>query len=95
MAKARRNLNNPTDPMYWIDRFSNWEQQLLYEQTQTWAENLRQSTIDSSLSYAWTKSDLMIQQRWLEYERDLHSLVWFLSALDKLLEEIKDTKKWL
>ena len=81
--------------MYWIDRFSNWEQQLLYEQTQTWAENLRQSTIDSSLSYAWTKSDLMIQQRWLEYERDLHSLVWFLSALDKLLEEIEDTKKWI
>ena len=93
MAKTRWNLNqrerNTSNP----DNFSDIID--IQEETQAWIENLRQSTIDSSLSYAWTKSDLMIQQRWLEYERDLHSLVWFLSALDKLLEEIKDTKKWL
>ena len=70
------------------------------EETQAWTENLKQSTIDSSISSVWTKSDLMLQQKWIEYERDIHSLEWFLSAIDKLLQEIEDieswiTKKWL
>ena len=97
MAKNRRNQNIPVDDMYnvWIDNFSNREQQQLYEATQAWAENLRQSTIDSSLSAASTRSDLTVEQTWLKYERDIHSLVWFLSVIDELLEEIKDTKKWI
>jgi len=76
------------------DIFSNtWRQTI--EQTQAWMDNLRQSTIDSSISNVWIRSDLTIQQRWLEYERDMHTLVWFLSVVDKLLEEIEDTKSWL
>ncbi len=96
MVKNRRKTNNPTDDMYnvWIDNFSNtWRQTI--EQTQAWIDNLRQSTIDSSISNVWIKSDLTIQQREIEYERDIHTLVWFLSVADKLLEEIEDTKSWL
>ena len=96
MARARRTPNIPTDNVYetWINNFSNTEQQQVFEQTQAWAENLRQSTIDSSLSSAWTRSDLMIQQKWLKYERDIHTLVWFLSVLDNLLQDIEDAKSW-
>ena len=96
MAISRRNPNNPTDDMYnvWIDNFSDNQRQTI-EQTQAWMDNLRQSTIDSSISNVWIRSDLTIQQRWLEYERDMHTLVWFLSVVDKLLEEIEDTKSWL
>ena len=96
MARTHRNQNNPTDDMYnvWIDNFSNsWRQAI--EQTQAWVDNLRQSTIDSSISSVWTRSNLAIQQTEIEYERDIHTLVWFLSVTDKLLEEIEDTKSWL
>ena len=94
MAKARRNPNNPTDSMYDIDNFRNEEQQVI-EWAQAWIDNLKQSTIDYSLSTASARSDLTIQRTWLEYERDIHTLVWFLSVVDKLLEEIEDTKKWI
>ena len=82
----QRSRRNPEDSSDIID---------IQEETQAWAENLRQSTIDSSIYSAEAKSDLTVQQTWLEYERDIHTLVWFLSVLDKLLEEIKDTKKWI
>ena len=97
MSASRRRTNNPVDDMYnvWTDNFSNREQQQLYEATQAWAENLRQSTIDSSLSAAGTRSDLTIEQTWLQYEKDIHTLIWFISAIDKLLEEVQDTRKWL
>ena len=39
------------------------------DQTQIWTENLRESTIDYSISSTSTKSDLIIHQKWLEYER--------------------------
>ncbi len=72
---------------------NDWRQAI--EQTQAWIDNLRQSTIDSSISNAWIRSNLTVQQREIEYERDIHTLVWFLSVADKLLEEIEDTKSWL
>jgi len=97
MAKARRNPNIPTDDVYevWKDNFSNREKQQVYEKTLAWAENLKQSTIDYSLSTASTKSNLTVEKTWLKYERDIHTLVGFLSVVDELLEEIKDTKKWI
>lgn len=79
----------------WIDKISSNEQKATIEEVKAWAENLRDSTIDSSISSVWTKSDLMIQKKWLEYERDIHSLVWFLSVIDKLLQEIEDTESWI
>jgi hypothetical protein len=96
MAKNRRNTNIPTDDVYeiWRDSFSNRENQQVYERTKAWIDNLRQSTIDYSLSNACTRSDLTVERTGLEYEKDMHTLVGFLSVLDKLLEEIKDTKKW-
>ena len=96
MVKDHKNANIPIDDMYnvWIDNFSdNKEKQQLREETQAWAENLRQATIDSSLSTANTKLDLTIEQTWLKYEKDIRS--WFLSAIDNLIEEIKDTRKWI
>ena len=78
----------------WTDVFSNREQQTRKE-TQAWMENLRDSTINSHISKAWFKSNLTEIQTWLEYERDLHSFVWFLSAIDKLLKEIDDIKDWI
>ena len=84
--QADRDRRNPDNSSDIID---------IQEETQAWIDNLKQSTIDSSINSAWTRSDLTIQQKWLEYERDMHSLVWFLSVLDKLLEEIEDTKKWI
>jgi hypothetical protein len=84
--QADRDRRNPDNSSDIID---------IQEETQAWINNLKQSTIDSSINSAWTRSDLTIQQKWLEYERDMHSLVWFLSVLDKLLEEIEDTKKWI
>ena len=73
MTKSHRNPNNPVDDMYnvWIDNFSNREQQLR-EETKAWAENLRQSTIDSSISTVSTRSNLLIEQKWLEY--DIYSI---------------------
>jgi len=79
----------------WIDNFSTVEQQQLYEQTQAWAEILRESTIDSSLSTTDTKSDLYVQQKWLEYKRDIHTLIWFLSTLEELLQIIENTESWI
>jgi len=97
MAKNRRNTNIPTDDVYeiWRDSFSNRENQQVYERTKAWIDNLRQSTIDYSLSNASTRSDLTVEKTGLEYEKDMHTLVGFLSVVDKLLEEIKDTKKWI
>ena len=97
MAKARRNPNIPSDDVYetWRDNFSNKEKQKVYEKTQAWIDNLRESTINYSLSSASTKSNLTVERTWLEYEKDMHTLVGFLSVVDKLLEEIKDTKKWI
>ncbi len=58
-------------------------------------ENLKESTINSSISSVWTKSDLMIEQKWIKYKNNIHSLVWFLSSTDKLLEEISNIKSWI
>jgi len=98
MAKFRKKQNSTVDDMYnvWVDKFSsNKEKQQLQEQTKAWIDNLRQTTIDSSLSTASVKSDLTVEKTWLQYEKDIHSLVWFLSVVDNLLEEVKDTKKWI
>ena len=97
MAKTHKNPNIPADDVYeiWRDSFSNRENQQVYERTKAWIDNLRQSTIDYSLSNASTRSDLTVERTGLEYEKDMHTLVGFLSVLDKLLEEIKDTKKWI
>ena len=78
----------------WTDNFYDKERQTK-ELAQAWIENLRGSTIDSRLSNVWTRSDLMQVQTWLEYEKDLHTLVWFLSAIDKLLQEIDDIQNWI
>ena len=96
MTKSHRNPNNPVDDMYnvWTDNFYDKERQTK-ELAQAWIENLRGSTIDSRLSNVWTRSDLMQVQTWLEYEKDLHTLVWFLSAIDKLLQEIDDIQNWI
>ncbi len=67
-------------------------EQQLREQTQAWIDNLRSSTIDSSLSATGTKSDLYLQHKWIEYEHDMHNLINFLSVIDKLLQEIEDTE---
>lgn len=94
MTKSHRNPNNPVDDMYnvWIDNFSNREQQLR-EETKAWAENLRQSTIDSSISTVSTRSNLLIEQKWLEY--DIYSIDWFIHTLNQLLQEIEDIKAWI
>jgi len=93
MTTNRWNLDQTRRDQSTPDNFSDIID--IQEETQAWAENLRQSTIDSSISNVWTRSDLMVQQRWLEYNRDIHSLVWFLSVIDKLLDEIEYTKKWI
>ena len=67
----------------------------IHREAQESMDNVRSSTIDSSISSLWTKSDLTIQQQGLEREKNIHSLEWFLSAIDKLLEEIEEIKKWL
>lgn len=96
MATTRENQNNQIDDMHnvWIDNLPNKKDQTI-EETQAWVDNLKESTIDSSISTIWVKSNLAVQQRWIEYERDIHTLVWFLTVADKLLEEIEDTKSWL
>ena len=86
LDQTNRNGRNPEDFSDIID---------IQEETQAWIDNLKESTINYSLSTASAKSDLTIERTWLEYERDIHTLVWFLSVLDKLLEEIEDTKKWI
>lgn len=78
----------------WVDGFSNREQ-WTKEMTQAWMENLKGSTMDSSISKVSTKSDLMVQETWLRYEKNIHTLVWFLSAADELLWLIEDTKMWI
>lgn len=77
-----------------LDNFSNGEKQVI-DQTRAWAENLRSAAIDASLSSVDTKSDLMIQQTWMQLERDIHTFDWFLPVLDKLLQEIEETKAWI
>ena len=57
------------------NRFSDARKDVI-DQTRMWTENLRESTIDYSLSSTWTKSDLMIQQKWLEYKRDTEKAQW-------------------
>ena len=71
MAKNRRNPNIPTDDVYetWRDSFSNRENQQVYERTKAWIDNLRQSTIDYSLSNVSTRSDLTVERTGLEYEK--------------------------
>ena len=86
LDQINRNRKNPDNFSDIID---------IQEQTEAWIDNLKQSTIDSSLSTASTKSDLAVEKTWLKYERDIHTLVWFLSVVDKLLQEIDDTKKWI
>ena len=76
-----------------LDRFSSSEKHVI-DQTKAWAETLRSVAIDTSLSSVDTRSDLMIQQTWMQLERDIHTFDWFLLVLDKLLEEIEDTKSW-
>ena len=95
MAGARKNINNSTDDMYnvWIDNFSNKEKTI--KETQEWADNLMWSTIDSSISTIWVKSNLATQEKEIRYEKDIHTLIWFLSAIDNLIDEVKDTRKWL
>ena len=78
-----------------VDNFSSKEQQRTVEETQSWIENLRSSTIDSSLYSASTKSDLKMEEAWLKYEKDIHTFSWFLATLDQLLEEIEEIKKWM
>ena len=77
----------------WLDALSDTERN--EKMTQEWAENLRGSTVDSVITKAWTKSDLVVQETWLKYEKDIHTLVWFLSATDELLRAIQDTKDWI
>lgn len=86
LDSKNRNGSNP-------DVFSDVSE--IKEETQAWVENLRQTTIDSWLSTASTRSDLTIEQTGLKYERNIRSLNWFLFAIEKLLKEIEDTKKWL
>ena len=88
MAKTHKNPNIPADDVYeiWRDSFSNRENQQVYERTKAWIDNLRQSAIDYSLSNASTRSDLAVERTGLEYEKDMHTLVGFLSVVDKLLE---------
>lgn len=92
MTGTRWNLeqrNNGSNP----DKIS--DEVKIQREAQESVDNVKSVTIDSSISSVWTKSDLTIQQQGLERERDIHSLEWFLSAIDKLLEEIEDTKSWL
>lgn len=77
------------------NNFSNKDVINTKEQTQASAENLKNTTIDSSITSIDTKSNLMVQQAWLEYARDIHSLNWFLSIIDDILQEIEDTKAWI
>ncbi len=57
------------------NRFSDSRKKII-DQTQMWTENLRESTIGYSLSSTWTRSDLMIQQKWLEYKRYTERVSW-------------------
>ena len=95
MTTFHKTPENSEDPMYhvWIDNFPDNKTQTI-EQTHEWINNLRQSAIDSHISTAWIRSDLMLQQTWLQYENDLHSFEWFSTTLNRLLEEIKNTRKW-
>ena len=74
--------------------FSNKEILDTKEQTQASTENLRSTTIDSSITSIDTRSSLTVQQVWLEHERDIHTFDWFLPIIDKLLQEIEDTRSW-
>ena len=86
LDQTNRNGRNPEDFSDIID---------IQEETQAWIDNLKESTIDYSLSTASTKSNLSVEKAWLEYEKDIHTLDWFLSEIDKLLKEIEDIKTWI
>ena len=73
------------------DNFSSREQQEIRERM----GNLSSSVVDWRIWTLWTRTDLTITQTWLENEQSLHTLEWYLTTLDNLLQIIKDAKKWI
>ena len=99
------NYQNRYNNKWNIDNYNNESLNATREQT----DNLMQSTIDSSIINAWTKSDLMVQQRWIESHSettrksiDYKKLdrweafkQWWLSWwLDKLLSNCNNLTPW-
>ena len=73
------------------DNFSSREQQEIRERM----SSLSSTVVDWRIWTLWTRTDLTITQTWLENEQSLHTLEWYLTTLDNLLQIIKDAKKWI